>query len=420
MNEKFYGSSSWLKKTINIQEKYKCYAVNNEEDTGKWSKLADQLQSSGMKIGIEAQRLFRPGKHGMEVVALELIRRIQRLDKKNEYLLFVKKDTEMSGISETPNLSIRYIPSLSYADWEQVGLPLALKRTKPDLIHCTANTAPLICPVPLIITLHDVIYLEKTDFGGSAYQNLGNLYRRAVVPRAIKQARLIITVSTYEKNIIIEKCKTPADKIRVVYNGVDERFHPDHHKDAADAFRRKYALPETYILFLGNTAPKKNTPAMIRAYMEYCDNCKSALPLAITDYDKRYVEQTLRAQNRMDLMDKFIFPGYVPMEDMPLLYHNARLFVYPSLRESFGLPVLEAMASGIPTIASNVSAIPEIAGDAALLVDPYAYKEIAGAIDKLAADEQLRAAYRQKGLERARLFNWENAARQALDIYDEV
>gem|GEM_PF-5820186 len=113
MNEKFYGSSSWLKKIINIQEKYKCYAVNNAEDTGKWSKLADQLQDNGMKIGIEAQRLFRPGKHGMEVVALELIRRLPRLDKKNEYLLFVKKDTDMSGISELPNLSIRYISSLT-------------------------------------------------------------------------------------------------------------------------------------------------------------------------------------------------------------------------------------------------------------------------------------------------------------------
>ncbi|HRE51680.1 MAG TPA: glycosyltransferase family 1 protein [Flavitalea sp.] len=373
-----------------------------------------------MKIGIEAQRLFRPGKHGMEVVALELIRRLPRLDKKNEYLLFVKKDTDMSGISELPNLSIRYISSLTYADWEQAGLPLALKKNKPDLVHCMANTAPLICPAPLILTLHDVIYLENTNFGGSAYQNLGNLYRRAVVPRAIRQARLIITVSMYEKNIIAERCKTPADKIRVVYNGVDERFHPDHHQETAEAFRRKYLLPEAYILFLGNTAPKKNTQAMARAYTEYCDNCEDALPLVITDYARRHVEQLLREQNKMHLMDKFIFPGYIPIEEMPLLYHHAQVFVYPSLRESFGLPMLEAMASGVPVVASNASAIPEIAGDAALLVDPHSYKEIAQGIAKMAADEHLRAVYRQKGFERARLFSWENSARQLLDIYNGI
>src|SRR5688500_11649434 len=231
-----------------------------------------------MKIGIEAQRIFRPAKHGMEMVALELIRQIQRLDTVNEYILFAKDDKDRKCITETSNFSTHAISSVAYADWEQIRLPMALNKIKPDFIHCTANTAPGICPVPLLLTVHDIIYMESIDFKGSAYQNVGNLYRRVFVPPAIKKARLIITVSNYEKVRIIETCgyKIPAEKIRVIYNGVDGRFHPRYSKEQVNEFKRHLRLPKEYILFLGNTAPKKNTINVIRAYIEYCANNNDA------------------------------------------------------------------------------------------------------------------------------------------------
>src|SRR5688572_1134505 len=121
-----------------------------------------------MKIGIEAQRIFRPAKHGMEMVALELIRQIQQLDTTNEYVLFARNDADRQCVTETSNFTTHPISSLAYADWEQIGLPLALRKVKPDFVHCTANTAPGICPVPLLLTVHDIIYLENIDFKGSA------------------------------------------------------------------------------------------------------------------------------------------------------------------------------------------------------------------------------------------------------------
>lgn len=387
-----------------------------------------------MKIGIEAQRIFRPAKHGMEMVALELIRQIQRLDTVNEYVLFAKDDRDRQCIIETSNFTTHRIPSFAYADWEQIGLPLALKKVRPDFVHCTANTAPGICPVPLLLTVHDIIYLENIDFKGSAYQNAGNLYRRLFAPQAIKKARLIITVSHYEKNRIIEKCeyKVPADKIRVIYNGVDGRFHPRYSKEQINRFRQDFNLPEEYILFLGNTAPKKNTLNVIRAYVEYWASNKTAPPLVITDYEKWRMEKVLEqsgilhnlngkgGMKKSDVINKFIFPGYVSSEKMPLMYNGATLFLYPSLRESFGLPILEAMACGVPVITSNISAMPEIAGDAALLADPFQYKEITESMDRLLSDSDVRQSYIQKGFARAAQFSWENAAKDLISVYHEV
>ena len=373
-----------------------------------------------MKIGIEAQRIFRPAKHGMEVAAMELIRRLQELDTVNEYILFAKKDKDNGYVRETPNFTHRFVPSITYADWEQIALPLTLKKIKPSLIHCTANTAPVYCPVPLVLTLHDIIFLEKLNFKGSSYQNLGALYRRMVVPKAIKKATVIITVSDYEKQAIMEKCGVPEDKIRVIYNGVDERFHSDYPEEVLHSFRQYYQLPEAFILFLGNTAPKKNTLNLIRAYAEYCSQDKNALPLVITDYGQRMVENALSDINRKDLIGKCILPGYIPAAEMPLLYNCADLFVYPSLRESFGLPILESMACGTPVICSNASAMPEVAGQAALLVDPLSHADMAAAMFRMCNDSSLCDKYIQKGKERKNLFSWRLAAEQVLEIYKSV
>lgn len=386
-----------------------------------------------MKIGIEAQRIFRPAKHGMEMVALELIRQIQKLDTVNQYVLFAKHDRDRQCVEETVNFTTHAIPSFAYPDWEQIGLPLALMKVRPDLVHCTANTAPSFCPVPLLLTVHDVIYLEPIAFGGSAYQNVGNLYRRLFALPAIKKARMIITVSDYEKNRIVERCENriPKDKISVIYNGVDGRFHPRYSEPQVDAFKRQFNLPKDYILFLGNTAPKKNTLNMIRAYVEYSRKYKDAPPLVITDYEKWRVEKILqefhahapngnRHTNKTELIRNFVFPGYIPSDKMPLAYNGAMLFVYPSLRESFGLPILEAMSCGVPVITSNTSAMPEIAGDAAVLADPAQYKDIALAMERLLSDTNLRETYRQKGLARAAQFSWENSARDLISLYDHV
>ena len=148
-----------------------------------------------MKIGIESQRIFRRARHGMDVVALELIREIQRLDRDNEYILFAKNGDDRDTFNDSKNFRTEILDGFTYADWEQISLPRAVRKLKPDLLHCTANTAPMNVRVPLIVTVHDVIYLEGTTFKGSAYQNIGNVYRKYIVPHAIRNAKKIVTVS---------------------------------------------------------------------------------------------------------------------------------------------------------------------------------------------------------------------------------
>ncbi|MGZ3854008.1 MAG: glycosyltransferase family 4 protein, partial [Flavisolibacter sp.] len=356
-----------------------------------------------MRIGIEAQRIFRPKKHGMDVVAIELIKNLQEIDSSNEYTIFGR-----SGINDVlpavTNYHIDTFSALTYADWEQIALPRKLSGRKLDLLHCTANTAPLNLSVPLVVTIHDIIYLEQVNFKGSTYQNLGNLYRRFIVPRVAKKAKLILTVSEFEKDNIIKTLRLPPDKVRVLYNGVAAQFNNRYTPDTITEFKKKYNLPSQFIMFLGNTAPKKNTLNVIKAYADYCIREKDPIPMVLLDFKKELVLKTLNELGQAVLLSRFVFPGYVPYAQIPLMYNLATLFLYPSLRESFGLPILEAMACGVPVITSNTSSMPEVAGDAAEIIDPFNHNELSQGISKLLLNEELRNQYKQRGLERAAMF----------------
>lgn len=371
-----------------------------------------------MRIGIEAQRILRPKKHGMDVVALELIKNLQEIDKQNEYVIFVRDDKDESAITETLNFKIEKLSSFTYADWEQVKLKRAVRSNKIELLHCTANTAPLSVNIPLIVTLHDIIYLERVDFKGTTYQNLGNLYRRYIVPKIAKKAELLITVSEFERANIINHLKLPEDRVTVLYNGVSPKFHNQYSPEEINAFRTMYNLPEKYIMFLGNTAPKKNTPNVIKAYVDYCLSEKEAIPLVLLDYKKEFVEKLLQKLKQESVIDRIIFPGYIPYNQIPLMYNAATLFLYPSLRESFGLPILEAMACGTPVITSNTSSMPEVAGDGAKIIDPFSHLELADAIRNLLKNESARKNYVEKGLERAKEFTWRSSAEKLVDIFN--
>ena len=371
-----------------------------------------------MRIGIEAQRILRKKKHGMDVVALELIKNLQEIDHQNQYVIFSRNGEDENAIAETKNFKVQKFSSFTYADWEQVKLKKAIQSQQIDLLHCTANTAPLFLSVPLILTLHDIIYLEKVDFKGTTYQNLGNLYRRYIVPKIVKNAELILTVSEFERKNIIDHLQLPEKKVQVLYNGVSPQFHNEYSLQQLDAFRAAYHLPENYILFLGNTAPKKNTPNVIKAYVEYCHTEKETIPLVLLDYKKEMVVKQLEEMHQQEVIKRIIFPGYISHHQMPLVYNAATIFLYPSLRESFGLPILEAMACGVPVITSTTSSMPEIAGRAAELVDPFNYLQIANAMKKLMQDDLLRNEFVKKGLQRVKSFTWKASAEKLLEIYN--
>lgn len=379
-----------------------------------------------MKIGIEAQRIFRRKKHGMDMVALELIRHLQQVDKVNEYFIFVRPDEDRDILRETPNFHIIELSGGPYPSWEQVALPRAAARYGCDVLHCTSNTAPLFCKVPVVITLHDIIYMESSTWklitgSGSNYQKFGNAYRRFIVPRILKKSRKIITVSDYEKKVIGDYFNLGADnRLVTVYNGVSDYFRPVTERPMLRHVKEKYKLPDEFFFFLGNTHPKKNTPGVLQAFRDFVAETGSAMKLVMIDYDREELEKLLAGLGAPQLIERIVLTGYVSNRDLPAIYSQCDLFLYPSLRESFGIPIIEAMACGAPVISSTTSSMPEVSGAAALLVDPFQPAAITAAMKTLMADPGLRQRLKQEGPRQAARFSWKTMAEQVLAIYQET
>lgn len=375
-----------------------------------------------MKIGIEAQRIFRERKHGMDFVALELVRSLMQIDQENEYVIFCNEGPDRACLPEAANFTVEVFGG-SYPIWEQVYLPRKLRSHEVDMLHCTSNTAPIRCPVPLIVTIHDIIYFEKHPLwarGYSFYQRFGNIYRRWVVRKLLYSADRIITVSHYEARRFGQYVDLPKNKLAVVYNGVGGHFQPVEDEKSKSQMRKRYSLPEHYYLFLGNTDPKKNTRGTVLAFARYCQRHGTAVKLVIGDLDPDLIRGYLREEHLEEYLPAIHFTGYINNQDMPALISMARLFLYTSFRESFGIPILEGMASGTPVITSDCASMPEVAGDAAQLVDPYSQDSIVKALETLEADDQLRRDLREAGLERVKHFQWSVTATNMLEHYREI
>ena len=379
-----------------------------------------------MKIGIEGQRLFRKKKHGMDMVALELIRYLQEIDHENEYVVFIAPDEDDSVLKETANFKIVKLDGGSYPVWEQFALPKAAREAGCQILHCTSNTAPVNCKIPLVVTLHDIIYMESSYakiLAGSAtpYQKFGNVYRKMVVPKIVKKSQKIITVSHFEKNRIGEFFGMKGDKrLTAVYNGVSEHFKPVTDKAELKRVKEKYHLPDKYFFFLGNTDPKKNTKGTLKAFSDFIKRSGSEHKLVMLDYDRTELDKLLEEIGDKGFINRIVLTGYVVNTDLPSIYCQSDVFLYPSLRESFGIPMLEAMACGVPVITSNTSSMPEVAGTAAFIIDPFKPEEITEAILKILGDKALRDDLIKKGFEQAAKFSWRAMAQSVLAIYREI
>jgi glycosyltransferase involved in cell wall biosynthesis len=374
-----------------------------------------------MRIGIEAQRIFRKKKHGMDIVALELIRNLQQLDSENEFIIFVKDDEDNGVLKESANVKVVRVAGSPYPYWEQVRLPAEVKRHGIDLLHCTSNTAPLRIDVPLVVTLHDIIYLERLNLTeGSSYQILGNLYRRWNVPSIVKNASLVITVSEFEKGRIRDHFHLPEERIETVYNGVGSHFRRVKDQQELLRIRQKYNLPERFVFFLGNTDPKKNVQGVLRALSILKNSNRLNFTLVMPDIDRSYLENLAARNGDQDVLKNISFTGYVPNEELPALYSLADLFLYPSIRESFGIPILEAMACGTPVVTSSTSAMPEVAGGAAYLVDPLDADALADGISTVFKDAPLRSQLIENGLVRSSAFSWKENALRTKALYQRV
>lgn len=370
-----------------------------------------------MRIGIEAQRIFRKNKHGMDYVVLQEIKELQMMDTQNEYFVFVAPGEDRC-VKDSEHVHIMEIGGGFYPLWEQYTLPKMAKGLTLDILHCTSNTAPIRCNIPMVLTLHDIIFLEPRDKNNkSLYQNLGWLYRRLVVPRILNKCQRIITVSNFEKENIMSKLNISEDRMAMIYNGYNEWFRP---VEDYEQVYKKYMDAPGYFFFLGNTDPKKNTERTLIAYSKYIEKSDVKRKLLMADLDKAYLNDIITRNHLENIVDRIVMPGYIVNSDLPYIYNNAFAFLYTSLRESFGIPLLEAMACGTPVITSNTSSMPEIGGPEAILVNPESPDEISEKMLQLEKDDRFYMSQKQVGLERAKLFSWRKTAEQLLSVYESI
>lgn len=295
--------------------------------------------------------------------------------------------------------------------WPNFTLPGKAAAEGFDLVHCTTPYGTFRkTEYKKIITICDVTPLLFPD----AHGKMNVWHHRFVLPEILKQTDQIITISDASKKDIIRCFKVPEEKVTVTLLAADKAFQPAPTGIPTDDIAK---LPRPYILNVGTLEPRKNLEGLLRAFA--AARRKGLHHKLVITGAKGWGRSPLAGLIReLALEDAVIFTGFVADNDLPHLYNGADFFVYPSLYEGFGLPILEAMGCGTPVITSNVSSMPEVAGDAAILVDPRSEAELAAAILRLAGDPDLRRSLREKGIGRASLFSWEKTAQETLAVYE--
>lgn len=383
-----------------------------------------------MRIGIDCRTILNPEageKAGIANYTYHLVKNLLEIDKTDEFVLFFdERAREVAKEFLAPNSVTRYFTLSRYRKYlpfvySHVLTAMTLAYEKLDLFHSPANIAPMRYGGNFVVTVHDLaIYREPGMFPSG--QGFSIKY---LVPRSIVRAKKIIAVSESTKKDIIEFFNVDPNKISVIYEGVDHNRFPFKKPEAGlrEYLNNAYHIKRDYILFVGTLEPRKNLIRLLEAWYKLVNKKPSIAQnyqLVLAGgagwlYDAIYEE----VKNR-NLESSVLFPGYFPSKDLPKLYAGAAFFIFPSLYEGFGLPVLEAMASGLPVITSNVSALPEIAGQAAILIDPHDEEGIAAAMEKLLDKPELRLELAAAGQARAQQFTWRKCAQETLQLYREI
>jgi glycosyltransferase involved in cell wall biosynthesis len=368
-----------------------------------------------MRIGVDA-RLMHHQPAGISRYTWHLLHALAQIDRDNEFVVFQHR-RHREPIIEQPNFRRATLFAPAHSRLEQLMLPIELLPHRLDLLHSTDFIPPLHSPTPPVITVHDLAFLHWPHFvtkDSAAYYGQ--------IDRAVTRARRVIVPSEHTRKDLIGQLGAPADKVSVIYEAADPSFVPLPLEETRRAVCDKFDIPPSYIFTVGTIEPRKNLNGLLQAFRILKDrySVSAETGLVIAGSKGWLYDETLETIQTLGLSDCTFLLGRVSDEDLHRLYVGARCHIHTAYYEGFGLPPLEAMACGTPTIVSNVSSLPEVVNDAALLVDPRDWEEIAVALHRLLTDDDLHAELRRKGLQRAACFSWEQAARQTLDVYRAV
>lgn len=373
-----------------------------------------------MRIAIDtlsAKSLY----HGMGIYIFNLLKHIMSIDNNNKFIIY-KKPEVFSGLflNDNDRVQIRNINKnrLARISWEYAMLPKILKKEKIDVFWGPSNFLPITKTCKYVVTIHDLSSFTYAQ----AYPWLRRKYYQYNIKQAVKRADFIITDSEFSKQDIIKYFRVPQEKIRVIYCGIDAFFKKVTANDTLEKVKKKYQLPDEFILTLSVLEPKKNTERLLQAYSQLIQQKKN-LPKLVIGGSKKYGwknEKIFLLVDALKLTNSIVFTDFIEYEDLVCIYSMAKLFILPSLYEGFGLPVVEAMACGTPVITSNTSSLPEVVGNAAVLVNPYNINDIANAIDIVLNDENKQKEMIKKGYENVKRFKWEKSAKELIAVFEEI
>lgn len=368
-----------------------------------------------MKIGIEG-RTLQGHRYGVARILLNTLRILPGIDMENRYILYTSGPVEDAGLPETIELkTIHMKPGIL---WRHLRLPLAMAKDGVDLHFSPSYFVPLLKVCPNIVSVFDITFKVHPEwFTESKRFKFDNIFWSKV-----KRAECILTCSQYSKKDIVRILEVPESKVKVLYPAADEIFKPVNDKNRIQAIKEKYGIAGEFILTVGAIHTRRNLEKLIEAFAIADGKLDTNPELFILGEKAPFspdvdIEGTAK---RFGVEDRIIRAEYVPEEDLLLLYNACDLFVYPSLYEGFGLPVIEAMSCGTPVACSNVTSIPEVAGDAAIYFDPANTGEIADAIVLGVTDVTIREQCSRLGLEQSMKFSWQRSAMELLDIFNEV
>lgn len=381
-----------------------------------------------MKIGIDARFLTHPQPGGFKTYTEQLVRALLEVDSDNEYVLYVDRPPVADVIAPpASNATVRVVPGTAPfigMPWrEQIGLMMHARRDRIDVLHALCLTAPVYAPCPLVVTIHDTIWMFPRRFARRqkrGKRSLIDAYYRYVPAIAARRASAVIAVSHDARSAIVQHLGVPAHRVFVTYEAAAPIYRTLDRTRAIDAVRQRFGLGEGFILALGSADPRKNISALLGAYALLPERLRANHELAIVWTHPLLAEAILAEAHALGIAGRLRFLQHVSNDDLVSLYNAAALFVFPSRYEGFGLPILEAMACGAPVVASNNSSIPEVAGDAALLVDAESPTSIACAIERVMSNAALRDALVARGLQRASSFSWQRCARETVEVYQKI
>lgn len=365
-----------------------------------------------MRIGIDTHFISSTQATGNRTYTAELVRSLINMNVKDEYFLYMCGTHPFyDQFMTNPRVHLRPGLSKNGALRNFVSLPYLTSLDRLDVLHLHFFM-PWMIGVPTLLSIHDLYYAQSP--APSAYERI--LSRLTIA--SARRANHIATLSEYSKKDIIKFCQISEDRISVIPLAADRRFSPlaDHQK--LDFLKTKYGIDRDYLLFVGRTEdPRKNLPTLIDAFLTVSKTAQLQEQLVIAG---RHGTPTTILINKVKLVNRekdILFPGVIDDDDLPSLLAGAKVFIYVSNFEGFGLPVLEAMACGVPVITSNTTSLPEVAGNAAIKVTPGSIYELAAAITRILKDSALQNQLRYAGMERVKLYSWEQSAHLTYKIY---